>query len=242
MKPLTILSPGSLERVLPVLLEDRFQDFRVIQGPSGNLRQRIEAGTRCDLFFSAHIKHCQLLASQQLLQEVAPLGFNETVLVVTRARWQNAADLKQFLSAPETHLAMATTGMFSESEAPTPLVYQLSRYLKQPVEQLEKQIRRITGGRETPNAPADRDQYGWIMEHEPVDALFTFLSNALNTVEDNPDLDLIRLPPDLRTQGLYGVGLGIEASTRAKELFHKLQTVEASSILETFGFTQSADR
>ena len=241
MTTLTILSPGSLGPLLPQLIEQTTDDYQVIQGPSGQLRQRIEAGQSFDLFFSTHLDHCQSLRAQDLLSDYAPLGLNETVLVAQRSIWQAHADLRSFLGAAKG-LSISTTGMLAESNETPEILSNLARFLNQPMSLINHRIRRITGGRETPNAPVGRDQYGWIMEHEEVDALFTYLSNALVTVKDNPELTIIRLPIELRMQGTYGIGIHKHPRPDVLTLYRWFLGLDAAEMLRRFGFSQHADR
>lgn len=236
MTALTIFSPGSLGHILPTLVDQTTRDYRILQGPSGQLRNRIEAGESFDLFFSTQLDHCQALHAQGLLSDYAPLGLNETVLVAQRARWRAYPDLRSFLMAANG-LSVSTTGMLSESKQTPPILAKLACFLNQSDSMIQQRVRRITGGRETPNAPAGRDQYGWIMEHESVEALLTYLSNALVTVHDNPNLTIIRVPHELHVPGTYGIGIRTRPRPEALALYRWFQGLDAADMLRVFGFS-----
>ena len=86
---------------------------------------------------------------------------------------------------PNLALGMSTTGL-DPSADDLEILRKISANSGVDTQSLRSRIRIITGGRETPNSPQGRNQYGWIMETQDVDLLLTFQSNAIEATDDNP--------------------------------------------------------
>jgi len=235
----TIMAAGSMLHLLPQLLHDHLgstsSGYELEFGPSRALRAKIESGHPCQLFISASSIHTQSLVENHYLKSCALLGLNRNVLVhPVRLRVTEESALG-FLMDAQYQLAISTTGLNPDTNE-LEILERIAEVGGFKSSGLKKRTRLITGGRETLNAPAGRNQYGWIMETQSVDLLLTYQTHAIEAVADNPNLSFIQLPEVVRVDGYYGIALSSFASPRLAGFYDWLLSSEGQSCLSEYGF------
>lgn len=235
----TIMAAGSMVHLLPQLLYHHLGSdgsaYELEFGSSGALRSRIESGYSCQLFISASSIHTQSLVENHYLKSCALLGLNRVVLVYPLRLRITEKSALFFLMNPQYQLAMSTTGL-NPAVNELEMLDRITKVGGLKSGELQKRTRLITGGRETPNAPTERSQYGWIMETQSVDLLLTYQTHAIEAVADNPNLSFIHLPDTVRVDGYYGIALSSLASPRLAEFYDWLLGSEGQSYLSEYGF------
>ncbi len=239
MSDQVIMAAGCMLHQLPKLLDqfgaiDQTQ-IRMTFGPSGSLRKKIENGENCSLFISAVSKHTDALLKTGKLCQSGVLGLNPTVLVCRSGLEISTETVLQFLTDPQWALGVSTTGLDPDANEVETLS-KLSKTTDSNLERLIGRTRLITGGRENPNAPTGRNQYGWIMETQDLDLLLTFQSNAMEAVADNPDLKFIQVPSSIRVIGHFGVGISFDASAAIQKFYHWILSEQGQNTLAQHGF------
>ena len=235
----TIMSAGSMLHLLPKLLHDHLgsngSGYELEFGPSGALRTKIESGHPCQLFISASSIHTQSLVENHYLKSCALLGLNRSVLLHPLRQQVTEESAVGFLTDSQYQLAISTTGLnptINELE----ILERITQIGGLKSGELKKRIRLITGGRETPNAPVGRNQYGWIMETQSVDLLLTYQTHAIEAVVDNPNLSFTHLPDSVRVDGHYGIALSSLASPILEGFYDWLLSSKGQSRLSECGF------
>ena len=240
----TILAAGSMLRLLPKLLAAHFSpnqpDFACEFGPSGALRAKIESGHSCHLFISATSVHTKALVDDLILSSSDILGLNPTVLLHRSSLDVSEGSVLEWVLDEKFSLGMSTTGLDPVADE-FAVLQQIADATNQDLMQLERRTRIITGGRETPNAPLGRNQYGWIMETQNVDLMLTFQSNAIEAIEDNPNLRICHLPKNVRVNGHYGIAISQSANDQLVRFYHWLGSNEGKAYLAESGFEFSRD-
>ncbi|HAB68365.1 MAG TPA: hypothetical protein DCE59_03315 [Gammaproteobacteria bacterium] len=235
----TIMAAGSMLHLLPQLLDhyggSDGSGYELKFGSSGALRAKIESGHPCQLFISASSIHTQSLVENHYLKSCALLGLNRNVLVhPVRLRVTEESALG-FLMDAQYQLAISTTGL-NPAANELEMLERITQVGGLKSGELKKRTRLITGGRETPNAPTGRNQYGWIMETQSVDLLLTYQTNAIEAVADNPNLSFTHLPEVVRVDGYYGIALSSLASPLLTGFYEWLLGSEGQSCLSGYGF------
>jgi molybdate transport system substrate-binding protein len=239
MSDQVIMAAGCMLHQLPKLLDqfgaiDQTQ-IRMTFGPSGSLRKKIENGENCSLFISAVSKHTDALLKTGKFCQSGVLGLNPTVLVCRSDLEISTETVLQFLTDPQWALGVSTTGLDPDADEVETLS-KLSKTTDSNLEHLIGRTRLITGGRENPNAPTGRNQYGWIMETQGLDLLLTFQSNAMEAVADNPDLKFIQVPSSIRIIGHFGVGISLDATAAIQKFYHWILSEKGQNTLAQHGF------
>lgn len=240
----TILAAGSMLRLLPKLLAAHFSPnqpvFACQFGPSGSLRAKIESGHPCQLFISATSVHTKALVDNLILSSSDILGLNPAVLLHRSSLNVTESSALEWVLNEKFALGMSTTGLDPVADE-FAVLQQIADATNQDLIQLKSRTRIITGGRETPNAPPGRNQYGWIMETQNVDLMLTFQSNAIEAIEDNPTLQMCHLPKNVRITGDYGIAISQSASDQLVGFYHWLGSNEGKAYLAEFGFEFATD-
>lgn len=235
----TILAAGSMLGLLPKLLKYCFgatpSSIKITFGPSGALRSKIEAGQSCALFISATSVHTDELVEKQILKTSNILGLNSTVLLHQKSTNVSEESAVHRILDPNLTLGMSTTGL-DPSADDLEILRKISANSGVDTQSLRSRTRIITGGRETPNSPQGRNQYGWIMETQDVDLLLTFQSNAIEAIADNPQLQFCKLPETVRVNGFYGIGISPNADQELVRFYHWLLSDVGQEYLTENGF------
>ena len=239
MRRQSILAPGSMLGLLPKLLRNFFgvtpAAITTSFGPSGALRSKIETGQSCALFFSATSVHTDALVEKQILETSNILGLNSTVLLHQKSLNVSEESALHWILDPDLTLGMSTTGLDPAADE-FEILRKISSISGVNPQSLRSRTRIITGGRETPNSPQDRNQYGWIMETQGVDLLLTFQSNAIEAVADNPHLQFCMLPETVRVNGYYGIGISPDADQDLVGFYNWLLSDVGQKYLRLSGF------
>ena len=239
MRRQSILAAGSMLGLLPKLLKNCFgatpSSITTTFGPSGALRSKIEAGQSCELFISATAVHTDALVEKQILQASNILGLNPTVLLHQKSLTMSEETTLHRILNPNLTLGMSTTGLDPSADE-FEILHKISSISGVNSQALRSRTRIITGGRETPNSPQGRNQYGWIMETQDVDLLLTFQSNAIEAIADNPQLQFCNLPETIRINGFYGIGISPDADQELVRFYHWLLSDIGQEYLREDGF------
>lgn len=246
MSNLRVLAPGSMTHLMPRLinlyLQTNLASIDTSYGPSGSLRAKIESGADFDLYLSASSTHTQDLMQLGWLKQADILGFNSMVLLYQSELALTPSTVVQTLIDPQISVGMSTTGLDPSGDYAIEVLQKVSDVSGVALEHIEKKTRMITGGRETPNAPPGRNQYGWLMETENVQVLLTYLSNALAAIEDNANISFTELPETIAVTGTYAIGLAKTATDQAHHLYQWLIDMDAQRILKDGGFIPVHER
>jgi len=238
----TIMAAGSMLHLLPHLLYHHLgsdgSGYELKFGSSGALRSKIESGYPCHLFISASSIHTQSLVENGYLKSCAVLGLNRVVLVHPLRLRITEESVFYFLKNPQYQLAMSTTGL-NPAAIELKILERITKICGLKSGELEKRTRLITGGREAPNAPTGRNQYGWIMETQSVDLLLTYHTHAIEALADNPNLSFIHLPNAARADGCYGIALSSLASPRLGRFYDWLLSSQGQLHLSGYGFGEA---
>ena len=239
MRRQSILAAGSMLGLLPKLLKHCFgatpSSITSTFGPSGALRLKIEAGQSCALFISATAVHTKALVEKQILQTSNLLGLNPTVLLHQTSLNVSEESALHCILDPNLTLGMSTTGLDPSADE-FEILHKISSIAGVNLQALRSRTRIITGGRETPNSPLGRNQYGWIMETQDVDLLLTFQSNAIEAIADNPQLQFCNLPETVRVNGFYGIGISSDADQELVRFYHWVLSDVGQEYLRENGF------
>ena len=237
-----IMAAGSMLQLLPRLLaacpKVDGSEFQTVFGPSSSLRDKIENGRRCDLFISANSAHTDALVEAEIFDRRAVLGLNPMVLVYRSEINLADNEIFQLLKDPCWQLGMSTIGLDPSTDE-VEILSKISEATESDPQLFASRTRLITGGREDPNAPKGRNQYGWIMERQEVDLLLTFQSNAIDAVADNPTLQFTQLPLSIRVIGQFGIAVSVDARREIKELYDWLLSTEGKNVLKQNGLEHS---
>lgn len=206
-------------------------------GASGLLRQRIEAGQRPDLFFSADLHH------PLRLQEVGLAGpphaiLSNTLCLILRAGLKVEPDtLLDALLARDVTIGMSTPGDDPSGDYALEFFRRCDALRPGSFDSLSAKARRLTGSVDKPKAPGGRNLYGWLMAKPAADIFVTYRTNATIALQEEPSLGVVDLPDNLAVGATYGLALLDGAGDAAKRFADHLSSDSVGDIFARHGFT-----
>ena len=103
---------------------------------------------------------------------------------------------------------------------------------------LDAKALKLTGGRDSPQAPAGRSAYAWTMSQGQADVFLTYCTNAVAAQKEVPTLRVVAVPPAWQVGAAYGLTVRDGAPTAANDFAQALLAAPAQAVLRRQGFTQ----
>lgn len=237
---LELFAAGSLRAALDAIA-DLFENTNTIQvtrvfGPSGLLRERIEHGDRPNLFASANLVHPKLLEAQKLGGPVLRFAQNRLCAIVHKETAITSATLIEAILDPRIRVGTATPGADPAGDYAWEFFCKLDRLKPGALILLNEKAMQLTGGSNNENAPDGQSPYVWVMGNKKADLFLTYATNAMLTIRELPELDIVQIPEILAVGAEYGL-LILEPKTDAASDFARFVVSPPSrGILKSFGF------
>lgn len=228
---------GALNTIARSFMRDHNVDIRVHSGPSGLLRQQIEAGETCHLFASANTAHPAALHRAGLSGPVVPFASN-AMCALARADLKAATStLLDLMLAPGIKLGTSTPkadpcgdyawDIFKRAEVLRPGSQQV----------LSEKAIKITGGpKEMHQNPEGESVYQWAVESGAADIVLTYLTNADPVAKRSRKAELVRLPDVLSLTADFALTVIDETRPEAVAFALSVLSSEARKVLDRYGF------
>ena len=235
-----VYAAGSLREALTVIASEHEartgQKIALTFGASGLLRERIEKGEAAQVFASADMDHPQRLASRGGWQAPTVLVRNALCALTSDQLSATPSTLLATMLQPDVRLGTSTPkadpagdyawALFRKAEA-----VQAGAYAK-----LDAKALKLTGGADSPKAPAGRGTYAWVMDTGQADVFLAYCTNAVAAQKEVARLKVVQLPPELQVGVAYGVTVRSAASPSAVAFAQTLLAPPAQAVFQRFGF------
>lgn len=207
--------------------------FTAKYGPSGKLRQEIEAGTKVDVFASASSDHTQALEQKKLLDVSQVFTHNDLCVVARPGLKLQADNMLDILRKPSVRVATSTPvsdpmgdytwQFFRNAESKQAGIYQL----------LDAKALKLSGA--SVPAPGERLPYITAFEDDKADAYIMYCTNAVIIKKALPQLSVVRIPDELNVRSAYGISSGLHAAA-GKDFVRFVMGTTGQAILKKHGF------
>lgn len=239
-EPIPVVAAGSLREALTAIARDHEahtgQKLALSFAASGLLRERIEKGEAVQVFASADMGHPQKLADVGNWSQPRVFVRNQ-LCALTQANLNLTSDrLLDALLDPSFRLGTSTPkadpagdyawALFRRAEALRPGAYAL----------LDRKALQLTGGPNSPKAPAGRGTYAWVMDQGQADIFITYCTNAVAAQEEVRRLKIVAIPPNLQVFADYGLTVRRGAHPAAQAFADTLLTPKAQAVFVRYGF------
>ncbi len=207
--------------------------FMTKYGPSGKLRQEIEAGAKIDVFASASTEHTQALAQQKLLGPFEVFTHNDLCVIVKPELNLSADNMLDVLSQPSVRVATSTP----VSDPMGDYTWQFFRNADKKhagfYQMLDAKARRLSGA----SVPAAGEKLPYItaFEDDKADAYILYCTNAVITKTVLPHLNVVRISDDLNVRSDYGIAADLHSAV-GKDFVRFIMQAPAQNILKKHGF------
>lgn len=243
-EPVTLFAAGSLRTALGEVVRG-FTDAQGIEvatafGPSGLMRERIEAGETAHVFASANMRHPRTLEAAGRGGPVALFARNRLCGLARPGLGVTGATLLAAMLDPGTRLGTSTPKadpsgdyafeLFGKAEAQSPGAEAA----------LGAKALQLTGGPDSAKPPEGRNAYAWVVESGQADLFLTYCTNAVLAKAEVPALEIVQVPPELSVGADYGLVVLDGAPEDAWRLALYILSPEGQAVLARFGFESGA--
>ena len=237
---ITYYAAGSLRAALTQVADAFTERYGIATaatfGPSGLLRQRIEAGARPHLFASADMGHPRALAEQGIGGPVTLFARNQLCGLAQPGLDVGTGSLLDVLLADDVRVGTATPGADPSGDYAWALFRRADEVRPGSFETLHAKARQLTGGPDSETPPANRNPYAWVMTEDRADIFLTYCTNATLARADTDSLRVVPVPAELSVAADYGLTLLEPASAAAVRFAGFILSDTGQAILGEYGF------
>lgn len=232
-----ILAAGSLHLAMDEIAQ-AYQaqvgaTFTTKYGPSGKLRQEIEAGAKVDVFASASIDHTQALAQQKLLGPSEVFTHNDLCVIARPELNLSTENMLEVLSKPSVRVATSTPVSDPMGDYTWQFFKNADRKHAGFYQMLDAKARKLSGA--SVPAAGERLPYITAFEDDKADAYILYCTNAVITKKALPHLNVVRISDELNVRSDYGIAADLH-STAGKDFVRFIMQAPAQNILKKHGF------
>jgi molybdate transport system substrate-binding protein len=249
-QPLSVYAAGSLRDVMKALEQGYAHERRLasnpaiitpikfVFGPSGKLRERIEAGDAVHIFISASPTHTERLVATGKLRS-SNVFANNSLCVIARPgivlTEQNVIDM---LLSPETALGTSTPGADPSGDYTWEMFKKIDSIRPGAFALLDKKAQKLTGAEISQiDTPA---LYASILLGKRADVLVTYCTNARIAQKTEPAITSVKVPAQFDVAAAYAIGLTNDAPQVAREFLRYVLSQRAQKVMAEFGFSAPA--
>jgi molybdate transport system substrate-binding protein len=209
-------------------------------GASGLLREGIEMGDPTDVFASADVGNAQLLADAG--RAAAPVVFTRNQLCALLAPGVDAKpeNLLERMLDPAVKLGTSTPKADPSGDYAWQLFEKAEKLRAGAYAILDKKALKLTGGADSPQAPAGKSIYGMLLEERKADIFLTYCTNALAVTREVSGTRLLAIPGALSVGASYALTVMNKAPSAAQRFALYVMSIPGQSILARHGFTPVA--
>lgn len=207
--PLTVYAAGSLTGALADIAA-RYtaatgEPVRIVNGPAGLLRERIEKGEPADVYISANMAHPEKLAAEG--KATSPVVFARNALCVQTLPEAgiDSANLLDRLLAPGIRIGTSTPGADPGGDYAWQFFARADTVHPGARANLEAKAKKLVGGPVAPVIPGNVGAAKYFLQHHDVDVFFGYCSS--HDATPDPDLRKVEVPANLSLPVDYGMSV-----------------------------------
>jgi ABC-type molybdate transport system substrate-binding protein len=213
---------------------------KLVLGPSGLLKDRIEGGEAAHVFASANMNHPEALRSSGRAEAVRPFTRNALCALASKNFALQGKTLAQRLLDADVRVGTSTPRadpsgdyafqMFERIESTGAAGAGSSAALKAKALQL-------TGGPNSPQPPAGRSLYGMLVDEGKADVFITYCTNATEAQQQVLTLQVLAVPQAINVSATYGMASLRPVTPTTRSFVEFVVGPEGQKILATYGFS-----
>lgn len=209
-------------------------------GPSGLLRERIEAGEPAEVFASANMKHPETLAAAGKGGPVVLFARNRLCAMTQPDLDVTSEGLLDALLDPGVRVGTSTPKADPSGDYAWRLFEKAEQLRPGSFAALGAKALKLTGGPDSATAPEGRNPYAWVMTEGRADLFLTYCTNVVLARRDTPALRQVAVPPALAVGADYGLSLLAPDRPAAARLALFILSPAGQGILADHGFEAPA--
>lgn len=209
-------------------------------GPSGLLREKIEAGAPADILASADMDNARRLALSHPERNVLNFTRNQLCALARQSIGLTPANMLERILDPKVRLATSTTGadpggdcawaVFARAEAMHPGARAVLE---------AKALKLVGGGEKTPLLVPNKGAVEGVFVADRADVMLGYCSSAEAVTHTVPGLVSVKLPPDLTVAPAYGMVL-LDTKPATLRFAAYVMSETGQAIMRSHGFAPTA--
>ena len=237
---ISLFAAGSLRAALSQVAEDFTQTYgtpvAATFGPSGLMRERIEAGETAHVFASANMRHPRTLESAGKGGPVVLFARNRLCALARPDVEVSSGTLLEVILKPETRLGTSTPKADPSGDYAFELFDKSGH-----AETLKAKALQLTGGPGSETPPGRRNAYAWVLDSDQADIFLTYCTNAVLAQKEVSGLQIITVPDALSVGADYGITMINGAPPVAGQLADYILGDAGQKVLASFGFDKPGE-
>jgi len=237
---LTLYAAGSLKAALGEVAAAYEQKYNAKIttrfGPSGLLREVIEAGENPDVFTSANMKHPDKLAEAGWGGPVVLFARNELCGLAQPELKVTTATFLETLLDENVRVGTSTPKADPSGDYAWQLFDKAEQQKKGSAAIFTAKAMQLTGGPTSQPAPEGRNQYAWVMDEKKADIFLTYCTNGVLAKKEVESLRIVAVPEQLSVGADYGLLVRGDAPAGAWRLAMYIMSPAGQEILKKYGF------
>jgi molybdate transport system substrate-binding protein len=209
-------------------------------GASGLLKDAIATGERAEVYASANMEHPLALQREGKSGPVVLFARNELCAFLRPGVAVTSADLLDRMLDPAVKLGTSTPRADPAGDYAFAVFARAEAVKMGAKAALEAKALQLTGGPNSPPAPADRNVYGERLAQGAADIFLAYCTNAGPIAKEQPAVRMVRLPEALAVGADYGLTVIKSASPNAYRLAMFILSADGQRILAKHGFSAPA--
>lgn len=236
-----VFAAGSLKDAFTAISSDFTQQyqstFSSVWGPSGVLRDRLQAGEPFDLFASAALPHAQALTSAGVSGPSVLFARNTLCIVTDAGRQLDSRNLIDTLLNPDIRIGTSTPIADPSGDYTWELFRKIDSQRAGAFDILSSKAKQLVGGVTAAPPPADgRNRLLAALDAHEIEVFVSYCSGATALAHASPAYKSIELPPELSVGPEYGLTLSRKATPGAAEFALYLLSPRGQAVLKSYGF------
>lgn len=243
-EPLAVYAAGSLRAALTDLSR-AFENqapvtVKLTLGPSGLLKDRIEAGEPAQVFASANMNHPEALRTSGKTDAVQPFTRNALCVLGAAGFALQGKTLAQRMLDADVRVGISTP----KADPSGDYAFQMFERIESSgtagagsAAALKAKALQLTGGPNSPQPPAGRNLYGILVDEGKADVFITYCTNATEARQQVPSLQVLTVPDTINVSATYGIAIVKPVAPAAKAFVDFVLGPQGQKILGTHGFS-----
>lgn len=236
---LVLYGAGSLRAAMTAIAADYAKatgnSVRTAFGPSGLMRDRIEAGEAVDLFTSADMGHALTLRKDGRAAAVAMFTRNRLCAFAKPDARLEPASFAERLLDPSVRIGTSTPKADPGGDYTWEMFQRIGQHHPGAFATLDAKARKIVGG-STAADPSDPDPIASAFARGDITVMIAYCSGAEQRRQATPDLQVVPVPPPYATGPEYGLAITSLQKPAAVGLMLAILSPEGQATLARFGF------
>lgn len=246
-QPVTVYAAGSLREVMKALEQSYAKErassatpqaapaIEFLFGPSGKLRERIDAGESAQIFASASPEHTDRLMKTGKLRSSNAFASNSLCVIARPGVTITEEKLLDTLLSPDVVLGTSTPGADPAGDYTWEMFRKIGAVKPGAYETLDRKAQKLAGAQV--NAADTTGPYVRLLTEKRADVFVTYCTNAASARKENPAISSVKVPAAFDVATSYAIGLSVGATDAARDFVRYILSQRAQVVMAGFGFT-----